>query len=238
MKGSVLFNRRGVVVVLSFTLASLLFLGPQAHASSRYRESASANVSRRSTITVDATANIYGAGHEVPPDPGGGGGGDLPPVHEIPVGSGLILKFCRVTGSISADGGFTYNGPDGSGGPITVQSWDGISGIADAGGGFYLVGVFLTDEEPHDPAPPPYDFTARHDFRSIAPPLATVFFIGDGRTSEGKAQRFNVPEGATRLFLGLADACNGQGLPGCYGDNLGSLSATFHITPAREQPVT
>lgn len=181
------------------------------------------------TLTVDAVANIYGAGHDVPPDPGGGGGGALPPAYEFPAMGGQILQFSSVTGTISADGGITFNGPDGSRGPISVRPWDGISGIKDSRGGFYLVGVFLTDVEPHDPAPGAKDFSRSHNFGSISPPLATVFFIGDGKDSLGQVQTFRVPEGATRLFLGLADACNGFGPAGCYDDDLGSLEATFSL---------
>lgn len=183
------------------------------------------------TLTIDATANIYGAGHTVPPDPGGGGAGELPASYAFSVPSGAVLRFSSVSGSISADGGVTHNGPDGSRGPISVQPWDGISGIIDGSGGFYLVGVFLTDAEPHDPAPPAFTFTEQHNFRAIAPRVGKVFFIGDGLNEHGIRQSFSVPDGATRLFLGLADACGGQGLPGCYGDNSGALEATFTIVP-------
>ena len=189
---------------------------------------ASAAIDDPITITVHATANIYGAGHAVPPDPGGGGGGELPPVHEFPVGSGQVLQLVGIDGTISADNGVTFNGADGSRGPITVTPWEGISGIRDTRGGFYLVGVFLDDTEPYDPAPRGKDFSRAHNFTSISPPLGTVFFIGDGMGSPG-VQTFHVPDRATRLFLGLADATNGQGPPGAYGDNLGELVVTFTL---------
>jgi hypothetical protein len=180
-------------------------------------------------ITVDAIANIYGAGHDVAPDPGGGGGGELPALVAVPA-DGQVLKIRSAVGSISADGGASFNGADGSLGPITVDAWDGISGIKDRAGGFYLVGIFLTDDEPQDPAPAAMNFTNRHDAQSSSPALATVFFIGDGHNAAGQTQRFHVPAGATRLFLGIADACDGRGLPGCYGDNLGALEVTLSIT--------
>lgn len=183
------------------------------------------------TLYVAADANIYGAGHASAPEPGGGGGGQLPPSFTFPVVEGQVVSFLSVTGSISADGGFTYNGPDGSLGPITVRPWEGISGIKDSSGGFYLVGVFLTDAEPADPAPRAYDFTNRHDIRVLYPQVGQVFFIGDGMGSAG-SQRFRVPPGASRVFLGLADAPNGRGVPGGYADNLGTLEATFIIRPA------
>jgi hypothetical protein len=195
------------------------------------KHSASAQVNGGpAPITVNAVANIYGAGHGIAPDPGGGGAGELPALVSVPVG-GQVLKVRSAVGSISADGGVTFNGADGSLGPITVNAWDGISGIRDRSGGFYLVGIFLTDDEPQDPAPAARNFTNHHDAPSMSPALATVFFIGDGHTGTGQTQRFHVPAGATRLFLGIADACGGQGLPGCYGDNLGSLEVTFSIMP-------
>jgi hypothetical protein len=69
--------------------------------------------------------------------------------------------------------------------------------------------------------------------------LSQVFFVGDGLTGtdavnvgSGSTQTFQVPTGATRLFLGFADAFNnfdsiGTG-PGAYGDNTGSLSVNIN----------
>src|SRR5262245_22471617 len=71
------------------------------------------------TLTVDALAHIDGAGHAIPPDPGGGGGGELPPVYEFSVGPGAVLRVSSVPGLISADNGATFNRADGSKGSIT-----------------------------------------------------------------------------------------------------------------------
>jgi hypothetical protein len=181
------------------------------------------------TLTIHALANIYGAGHTVAPEPGGGGAGELPPVYEFPAASGQILQFSSVEGTISADGGMTHGGPDGTQYGISVFPWDGISGIRDNRAGFYLVGVFLADAEPHDPAPGALNFSRHHNFSSLSPQLGVVFFIGDGHTYHGQVQTFDVPDGASRLYLGLADACGGFGLTGCYGTNLGSLVARFTL---------
>jgi hypothetical protein len=55
--------------------------------------------------------------------------------------------------------------------------------------------------------------------------LGQVFFIGDGLTDvgSGDVQTFVAPPGATRLFLGIADASGFTGDAGCYSDNVGSF---------------
>ena len=190
-------------------------------------------------LTIPADANIFGAGHAVPPAPGGGGAGELPPEFDLgfTAGSGLVLIFTSVTGSVIVDSGSGnhVNDPDGVGSAsgINVNSFDGISGtIANTAG--FLAGVFLGASEPTDPAPLRLDFTMiGTSFTSLSPQLDQVFFIGDGLTGDGTGsiQQFNVPTGATRLILGFADAPNYQGDPGGYGDNTGSFSATFSIVP-------
>jgi hypothetical protein len=90
----------------------------------------------------------------------------------------------------------------------------------------FLVGVFLTDDEPSDPAPPPLDFTGDEEFEELAPEIAQTFFIGDG---EGRT--FRVPTGATRLFLGFADAFLYEGPPGWYGNNAGEFEVTVAVEP-------
>jgi len=107
----------------------------------------------------------------------------------------------------------------------------------------FLVGVFTDGTEPADPAPIRLDFGAggiTDAFTTLAPELNQVFFIGDGLTGTGSgaAQQFTAPSTATHLYLGFADATqfgDPTGLPGDYGDNMGSLEATFDIddpTPA------
>ena len=101
----------------------------------------------------------------------------------------------------------------------------------------YLVGVFLDNTEPSDPAPAPLDVTSADNTAVFAPVLRQVFFIGDGLTATGVVQRFDVPAGATRLFLGFADAFTFLGNPGFYNDNAGALTATFQITGGGISPV-
>jgi hypothetical protein len=189
------------------------------------------------TLTIPADANIFGAGHSSPPAPGGGGAGELPPEFDFgfTAGTGLVLIFTSVTGSVTVDNGSGnhFNDPDGVGSAsgIDVNSFGGISGIVANTAGF-LAGVFLGPSEPSDPATLRLDFTMiGTSFTSLSPQLDQVFFIGDGLTGDGTGtiQQFNVPTGATRLVLGLVDAPNYNGDPGGYGDNTGSFSATFSI---------
>lgn len=190
-------------------------------------------------LIVNGDANIFGAGHTIPPAPGGGhsgpgsGGGELPPVFSFAAGSGQILTFSSVTGTV---GWATWprtisNGPDGGQGDADISSYGGLSGIVDHGRWFYLTGVFLNDSEPLDPAPSRLDFTNGWDFVDLSPQLNQVFFVGDGLTGTGAVQQFHVPNGATRLFLGFADGPSFQGAPGQYDDDTGLLTANFAVTP-------
>lgn len=187
------------------------------------------------TATVPATANIFGAGHTVAPAPAGNGAGMLPPVFNLPAGTNRVARFTSVTGSVSYGNG-NFNGPDGGDffGPTDLTPFGGISGIK-ADSTAFLAGVFLDGSEPADPAPALLDFRSTNglntNFASLAPGLRQVFYIGNGLTTNGVAQNFVVPAGATRLALGFADGFNRNvsGGPGFYGDNAGSLSVGFTV---------
>jgi hypothetical protein len=109
-------------------------------------------------------------------------------------------------------------------GPTDVTSYEGISGIVHRGNGMFLTGVFLTDDPPSELAPQRLDFTDREQFEVLAPEIAQTFFVGDG---EGR--RYCVPAGATRLFLGFADAFLYQGPPGWYDNNDGELDVIVAV---------
>jgi hypothetical protein len=174
-------------------------------------------------LRIEATANLWGAGHESPPN-----SGSLPPGIKLYVLPGGFIEF-RVSGmwhfglrvvrpdGLSVDGLF--------GGPAEALATEGISGIKDGRQFWYLGGVFLDDSEPEGEAPPTLTFT-NHDFTNLAPMLRQTFFIGNGQTSAGKVQRFRVPPGATRLFLGMPDICGSPAEPDCYYDNSGALAVT------------
>ena len=178
------------------------------------------------TLAVAGRANIWGAGHS------GVSEGDLPVGITFTPGPGQVLSFLSVTGQVNFGGGSGPAGPDDYvlGYTFSLPSANGISGLTDNHGG-YMVGVFLDDSEPQDPAPGALDFTQiGHGFSSLAPQLRQVFFIGDGRTGTGSGgtQQFVVPPTATRLYLGTPDSF--------YGDNVGEFHATFAIATAIQPP--
>ena len=191
-----------------------LLVGPAALALERGAEDESA------PLRLLATANIFGAGYDAPPAPGDGGAGTLPPGWRLPAGSNRVVTFPRITGTVTPIAGSRpANGPHGDGvGPTDVQSWQGISGIVHGRNGMFVAGVFLGDSRPALPAPARLDFTEGKSFDAIAPMLGQTFFVGGGTE-----RRFVVPEAATRLYLGFADAFLGVGAPGWYGNNHGTL---------------
>lgn len=199
------------------------------------------NPVKAAQLTISGQSNIFGAGKTSAPAPGGGFGGQLPPVFNFAAAAGQVLTFSNISGSINfagANPAYSTNGI-GDGGYFfgtNILSYGGISGIRNDNAFGFLVGVFLTDSEPTDPAPFALGFTNYTSFEEISPRLNQTFFIGDGLTGSGSGniQRFLVPDRATRLFLGFADGLGIQGTPGYYGDNTGSLVANFDIQPATE----
>ena len=116
---------------------------------------------------------------------------------------------------------------------MDIASYGGISGFR-ADVNTPLVGVFLSGNSPVAPAPATLDFRSVGlglNFTSLSPQLGQVFFIGDGKTSGNLDQIFNAPAGATRLFLGFADAPFSVGAPGAFDDNRGSLAVTVTAVP-------
>ena len=111
----------------------------------------------------------------------------------------------------------------------------------------FLTGVFLGDNLP-ETTPGRISFTdpsfgiggVGPDFLSLTPVLGQTFFIGDGYTSLGDLQQFIAPEGATRLFLGFADALE-FGYPSSeasnYGDNYGALNTQVQLNGAQVSDV-
>ena len=207
--------------------------------------------------SVSAFANIFGAGDaaDPTPNPGGGSGGTIAPEFDLTPGQGRLLTFSSVSGIISFTPGAS-NVPDGmspgGGAPFNlstdITSYQGISGIRLEQGSGFLTGVFLSNATPADPAPASLEFTNDGTpglidvgFAGLSPLLDQTFFIGDGLTGNGAGtpQKFIVPDGATRLFLGYADANNYSGAPGQYQDNSGAVTASFQVSaPVPEASTT
>jgi len=200
---------------------------------------ASAGSASAANLTVPGTANLFGAGHSAAPGTGcsfrgGPFAGSIPPSVSFPAGSGQVVTFSSVTGTVKVDGPASASLPP-DGDPAAGSNIDSTAGIAavdDNDDRVYLAGVFLTGAEPTGAAPASLDFGTAglgKNFTTVAPLVAQSFFIGDGRNAAGAVQSFQVPAGATRLFLGFEDALGYVGSPGCYDDNSGELAATFAV---------
>ena len=206
-------------------------------------------------IIVPASSNIFLAGQ-----PATSGNttpactttnlGCLPPELDfIPV-AGNVLTFAGpgvpspgITGTVSPCPGCGSAGPDGanlgSQLPATnISSGSTISGIQFTGVEFFLVGVFLGPTLPASQEASIDNYATGAVVTSsqavYTPLIGQTFFVGDGLTGTGSGsiQQFIVPTGATRLFLGFADAIFFNGQAGFYGDNTGSLAANVQIVPA------
>jgi hypothetical protein len=105
----------------------------------------------------------------------------------------------------------------------------------------FLIGVFLGSGLPPSPVASIGDYgtgAISPTAASYTPILGQTFFVGDGLTGNGtgSVQQFIVPAGATRLFLGFADAMFFVGQAGMFNDNIGSLAVNLQIAPASAAP--
>jgi hypothetical protein len=84
-----------------------------------------------------------------------------------------------------------------------------------------MVGVFLGDGVPNgSPATMDFNSAASRDYAKLTPNVGQIFFIGDGKRSNGALQEIVVPTGAKRLFLGNMDGYE-------WSNNSGELSGGF-----------
>jgi hypothetical protein len=141
---------------------------------------------------------------------------------DLAFNEGEMLNFNSIDGTARHDPTMKYWNPDGdlteqighnNGTPTFSNNYSSTmyneNHIADAWIPINsLVGVFLDDKTPLiTPTPQNMDFrtTASRDFESLQPGLQQLFFIGDGLNTKGQRQNFQVPKGATRLFLATMD---------------------------------
>jgi hypothetical protein len=196
------------------------------------------------SLTVAGSDNIYTAGGNAPLGCCNGLGPDTPAdlAATFSAGPGQVLTFSSVTGLVGC-AFFLTNGPDGNCfSPLNtdISSLNDLSGIQATNANMFLVGVFLGPGLPGS-APGTLDYngtTLSFSQSSYSPQIGQVFFIGDGLTGTGSGteQTFNVPAGATRLYLGFADGFFFLGHPNAYGDNVGSLSVDGSIGTATPEP--
>lgn len=187
-------------------------------------------------IIVPATSNIFTSGQGSAPS------GTLPVLYNLnPLA--VAVQFPSISGAVYFGTDPAYPGSSGDG--VSFMSWQGtnmnpypnsgLSGVRFDGRQFFLVGVFLGPGTPSGSGPA----TINYDSSSVlgptfSPLLGQIFFIGDGQGTGG-TQTFNVPVGATRLFLGFADGPPEFGNvpfgtptnPAAYHDNWGSLTVNI-----------
>jgi hypothetical protein len=185
---------------------------------------------------VDAKSNIFGYGVGTPA-PGGGGGGLVAFTIDLTGGTGRVATFAA-TGSAWWMGPGGPNGPDGGffSSNTNIPALGPISGFSIPRSG-HLVGLFLEAGDPTGmsaPAAFSYPNAASLTAPVFAPLIRQVFFIGDGLTDTGSGlvQQFHVPDSATKLVLGIADAAGFNGLVGQYNDNVGGYQVGFNVVPS------
>jgi hypothetical protein len=195
------------------------------------------------TVTVHGTDSIFDHTDHI-----SGPGATSPIVIDLGTGTGRVATLSDVAGT------FVYTfpdavpflsaGPDGSifydanyptlvGRGTQIDPAGGIAGVSYIKSGM-LMGVFLDGNEnaPDHVIPATLDFNASGtNFAQLTPGIDQPFFLGDGLTGTGSGaqQKFLVPDGATKLVLGVADAGAMIGYPATYDDNSGSVVATVTV---------
>ena len=190
------------------------------------------------TVVVPGDANPWLAGMPV----GSSASGDSipqPPVQlmGLDLSAAGYLSFSGVTGQTSYGGGCPASSCYGADGDVSGETdflgnspgfinraWAGYAGgengISDVTAPLgSLIGVYLDNSQP-DPGATPgaFDFRVTGlNFSTLSPALNQTFFIGDGLTSTGDMQRFMVPVGATRVYLGTMDGFGWTGNNGELG---------------------
>jgi hypothetical protein len=195
-----------------------------------------AGASSQAALRVPGRADLFYAGLMRVPVPGLASGGILPVLYRLPSGRQRVLTVTHTAGTLTWGAGSTRFDADGTltgelnGGATNVTGYRGISGIHVRKDQLFLAGVFLDNAAPKRPAPARLSLPNASSLATLAPKLQQIFPIGDGRTSSGALQRFTVPAGATRLYLGYVDAASFSGKPGYYADNTGSITATVQVS--------
>jgi Flp pilus assembly protein TadG len=193
-------------------------------------------------VTVSGTANPYLAGMPAGvSNMYGDNGSNATPyeVTSIPVTPGTYVSFPLVSGSTNVLPGYVANsGPGGlTNIPVhhgqnynyTINTPGPENGIADAV--MYesaFMGLFLGPGAPDTtPTPATVDWTKPGVIDQPTYPniqLKQPFMVGDGTTTGGVVQRFLVPPGATRMFVGVWDGVG-------YYNNHGAVTAKIDVTP-------
>ena len=146
----------------------------------------------------------------------------------IPIQPGATMTFDGINGGANNFSSSVKYTADGNLGWV-IDNWgkneNGMSNIRAPINS--VIAVFLSDAQPNQmgAAPPMLDFSSAssRDFHTLEPQLRQVFFIGDGRRSTGEVQRFVIPPGATRLYLGTMDGWE-------WSNNIGGFNVSAHVS--------
>ena len=185
--------------------------------------------------TVDTRTSLFLAGGNVYDYTPNGGGGLVPTSILLTAGTGRVLTL-NATGSsfYCGPGVCLASTPDGPAiGGTNVNSMGFIGGISAPTSGF-LAALFLGPSLPS--SLPAQTVITDINAASYAPGLGQIFFVGNGSTASSVLQQFMVPDGATRLYFGIADAGGFVGRPEFYDDNVGSFSVDFTVTSMSAVP--
>jgi hypothetical protein len=193
------------------------------------------------TLVVPGTANPWLAAM---PDGSSANSGDFSPAQSPVLVSGIQLTpgnslTFKVSGGVLNDPGCppACNGPDGNSAIWHFADENGIANVKAPLNS--LIGVFLDNAQPNTSSvPAALDFsTIGLSFASFSPALKQVFFIGDGLTGtgEGGVQRFVIPSGATRLFLGTMDGYGWHNNSGSFQAEVKDVGQAILTSPVLDQ---
>jgi len=147
-------------------------------------------------------------------------------VMNLPIIPGQALTFDSINGGANNFQSDELFNPDGNTGWIVSNFSGNEHGKSDLTAPINaVIGVFLTDDFPTSDGavPTALDFSteAARDFQSLSPKLRQPFFIGDGKRSDNSTQQFIIPQGATRLYIGIMDGYE-------WNNNVGKYITTIH----------
>jgi Flp pilus assembly protein TadG len=146
----------------------------------------------------------------------------------MPIVPGEALSFDAIAGTGQHGSSYEMVGPDGDPNDIEAHRAGAEHGKSSLTAPIdSVVAVFLDDSVPSGTPPANLDFTtpASREFSTLSPQLKQVFFVGDGRRSDGTIQQFVVPPGATRLYIGKMDGFE-------WNNNSGTSTVTIHRPPS------
>ncbi len=180
---------------------------------------------------VSANSSIYQIfGHSGSASPAYGPAADAVLLN-FAAGANNLFHF-SASGLTNCCSGAGNTQADGASGSTNVQ---GLNGLSSASGNsqLALLGVFTSEADPFGGSAPAALAWNANSPQSLSPLLNQVFYIGDGKSgflnAAGNALDFLAPSGATRLYLGVADAWAFGGPSGYYNDNTGQYAVTIQL---------